>query len=79
MAPKSTIGWGLRVLGGVQNWWGNRPTRLRKSLITTAGHLVKVVHPPLLKKKKAGEKFTRQEKKIDHYCRQWNANRVKLK
>lgn len=79
MAPKTDIGWGLRVIGGVQDWLSNRQTRRRKSLITTGGKLVRLVHPPILKKKRAGKKWTKSEDKIDHFCRQWKANRKKLK
>jgi len=73
-----TIGWIARVLGGIQNSIKNYPTRVRKGLIETGDALVYWVKKP---KRKDGKPYSQKylQKKINHYVRQWEANRPKLK
>lgn len=82
MKPFESTGWIARVIGGIQNSIKNRPTRLRKSLISTADELVKWIGKGREKPvKKNGTAYSDLYiiKKVSHYRRQYKANRKKLK
>lgn len=72
----SAIGEFLHMLNKIT---GNYQARVRASLIDTGGALVRVAHKPILKKLREKKRLTKHEKRIHHYCRQWKANRKKLK
>ena len=73
------IGSSLKFITNIQEFFGNYDVRVRQGLIDTGENLVSILYPDLHKKKKAKKKFTKKEQLTYHYCRQWRANRKKLK
>jgi len=78
MTNVQAVGFVAKVVSGVQDFFGNYQSRVKDGLIDRGDQVVFWLGSP---KKKNGQPYSEAYigKAIDHYRRQWVANRSKLK